>query len=211
MSFCVRTKSKEFIDASQRLDIHPSQLESIVHEYINQEGVSADSFPSNDYILSKTKGKEGVAVSEAQYKLWEQKYQNSIEIPLESNWQYLFSQLENIFPKEMIGIRQDNNEVLHITIAKPIIKSEIRSETEGNKLREIELTPQFYSGDALGSDKFWKETSSKLGIKTKDFTVKDWDNLSNSEKESLNNQNDNLTEQRDLLLPRLMSGKLELK
>ena len=135
MSFCVNIKSKEFIDASQRLDIHPSQLESIIHEYINQEGVSADSFPSDDYILSKTKGKEGIVVSEAQYKLWEQKYQNSIEIPLKSNWRYLFSQLENIFPKEMMGVRQDNNEVLHITIAKPIVKSKIQSETEENKLR----------------------------------------------------------------------------
>ena len=112
MSFCVNIKSKEFIDASQRLDIHPSQLESIVHEYINQEGVSADSFPSDDYILSKTKGKEGAVVSEAQYKLWERDFSKPTSIyiatPLNEELNYIYQ----FFPKEMVGKQMMEGQLL---------------------------------------------------------------------------------------------------
>ena len=162
MSFCVGIKSKEFIDASQRLDIHPSQLESIVHEYINQEGVSADSFPSDDYILSKTKGKEGVAVSEAQYKLWERDFSKptSIDIatPLNEELNYIYQ----FFPKEMVGVRETNDGGAIITVAKPTIKSKVEKSSKNVAYNVTKII----SGGQTGVDTIGLQIGRELGIET---------------------------------------------
>ena len=58
---CVNTNSKEFKDTAKRLNVHPSALEGVVHEFINTKG-NEDSFPSDDYIQKRLKG-EAVKIS----------------------------------------------------------------------------------------------------------------------------------------------------
>lgn len=58
---CVNTNSKEFKDTAKRLNVHPSALEGIVHEFINTKG-NEDLFPSDDYIQKRLKG-EAVKIS----------------------------------------------------------------------------------------------------------------------------------------------------
>lgn len=46
-------------------------------------------------------------------------------------------------------------------------------------------TAEFYSGAADGADTVWGTKARELGIKVKDYTVKDWDNLPSEWKEKL--------------------------
>ena len=47
---------------------------------------------------------------------------------------------------------------------------------------------EFYSGAANGSDKAWEEAATKAGIKVTNYTVENWDNLSNEWKEKLDKE-----------------------
>ena len=47
---------------------------------------------------------------------------------------------------------------------------------------------EFYSGAANGSDKAWEEAATKAGIKVTNYTVENWNNLSNEWKERLDKE-----------------------
>lgn len=47
---------------------------------------------------------------------------------------------------------------------------------------------EFYSGAAVGSDKAWEEAATKAGIKVKNYTTTDWDELPNEWKEQLDKE-----------------------
>lgn len=51
---CVNTNSREFKDAVSRLDVHPDNLEVVLHKFLNTEG---DSFPSDAQIMAELRGK----------------------------------------------------------------------------------------------------------------------------------------------------------
>ncbi len=58
---CVNKNLKEFKNAVSRLDVHPDNLESIVHKFINEEG---GSFPTDAQIMAELKGKPFEATME---------------------------------------------------------------------------------------------------------------------------------------------------
>ena len=51
---CVNTNSKEFKDTVSRLDVHPDNLEVVLHKFLNTEG---DSFPTDSQIIAELSGK----------------------------------------------------------------------------------------------------------------------------------------------------------
>lgn len=62
---------------------------------------------------------------------------------------------------------------------------------EKNEISTLSFKPEeaeFYSGAAIGSDKAWEEAATKAGIKVKNYTTTDWDNLSNEWKERLDKE-----------------------
>ena len=46
---CVNTNSKEFKDAVSRLDVHPDNLEAVLHKFLNTE----DKFPTDAEIMQE--------------------------------------------------------------------------------------------------------------------------------------------------------------
>lgn len=62
---------------------------------------------------------------------------------------------------------------------------------EKNEISTLNFKPEeaeFYSGAAIGSDKAWEEAATKAGIKVKNYTVTNWDKLSNEERERLDKE-----------------------
>lgn len=51
---CVNTNSKEFKEAVSRLDVHPDNLEVVLHKFLNTEG---DVFPTDSQIMAELSGK----------------------------------------------------------------------------------------------------------------------------------------------------------
>ena len=65
------------------------------------------------------------------------------------------------------------------------------SQRSNNETSSLPFSPKdatFYSGGAVGSDKAWEEAATKAGIKVQNYTVKDWDNLSNEWKTKLDKE-----------------------
>lgn len=65
------------------------------------------------------------------------------------------------------------------------------SQRSNNETSSLPFNPKdatFYSGGAVGSDKAWEEAATKVGIKVQNYTVKDWDNLSNEWKTKLDKE-----------------------
>ena len=50
---CVNTNSKEFKDTASKLDVHPDNLEAVVHKFLNTE----DRFPTDAEIMQELQGK----------------------------------------------------------------------------------------------------------------------------------------------------------
>lgn len=53
---CVNTNSKEFKDAVSRLDVHPDNLEVVLHKFLNTEG-REDIFPTDAEIMGELRAK----------------------------------------------------------------------------------------------------------------------------------------------------------
>lgn len=71
-------------------------------------------------------------------------------------------------------------------------KSQAKSITQQqNNTFSLNFKPEeaeFYSGAAEGSDKAWEEAATKAGIKVKNYTITNWDNLSNEWKEKIDKE-----------------------
>ena len=118
MSVCVNTKSKEFRDAVDRLNISQGSLENIVHEYINAEG-NVDSFPSDSYILSKIEGEPFTEeLSEKAQKLIELKYSKPIVVNSYADAQAIMRDISQYFDSRHIGLKETKDGKFEVSLAK---------------------------------------------------------------------------------------------
>ena len=118
MSVCVNTKSKEFKETVERLNISQGSLENIVHEYINAEG-NVDSFPSDSYILSKIEGEPFTEkLSEKAQKLIELKYNKPIVVNSYADAQAVMSDISQYFDSRHIGLKETKDGKFEVSIAK---------------------------------------------------------------------------------------------
>lgn len=63
---CVNTNSKEFKDAVSRLDIHPDNLEAVLHKFLNTE----DKFPTDAEIMQELQGRPWTTSDDAEVMWW---------------------------------------------------------------------------------------------------------------------------------------------
>lgn len=115
---CVNTKSKEFIETAKRLDLSSGTLELIVHEFQNTEG-NEEGFPSDTYILERVRGESMTNASEAQVKLWENRYSNPIIANTLDAARQVAAEASRYFPKQSIKIHGTYNGKYKITVAEP--------------------------------------------------------------------------------------------
>lgn len=63
---CVNTNSKEFKDAVSRLDVHPDNLEVVLHKFLNTE----DKFPTDAEIMQELQGRPWTTSDDAEVMWW---------------------------------------------------------------------------------------------------------------------------------------------
>jgi hypothetical protein len=120
--FCVHVKSKEFKEACSRLNIHPSSLETIVFQYLNN--VDSESFPSDEYIRSKMKGKAMIDASESQVLLWEKMYSAPRIFKNKENVGNFIKEATRYFSPESLSVYRNNEGQFVVSIAKPRASSQ---------------------------------------------------------------------------------------
>ena len=63
---CVNTNSKEFKDAVSRLDVHPDNLEAVLHKFLNTE----DKFPTDAEIMQELQGRSWTTSDDVEVMWW---------------------------------------------------------------------------------------------------------------------------------------------
>lgn len=115
--FCVNVKSKEFKEACNRLNIHPSSLEVIVFQYLNNIG--PESFPSDEYIMSKLEGKAMTDASESQILLWEKAYSTPKVFSDRASVGAFIKEASKYFSPESISIHRNNEGQYVASVTRP--------------------------------------------------------------------------------------------
>ena len=152
---------EEILENIQDRDYYENSLLSESEQY------DLEILDSVDSELSSLVKEGKLSIYEAK-DLFEQK--NGISIYYQSNPDIAFSQASSDI------LSQDNNQQ---TTNVQTVNTALNFKPEG---------AEFYSGAATGSDKAWEEAATKAGIKVKNYTVNNWDKLSNEEKERLDKE-----------------------
>lgn len=124
--FCVNVKSKEFKDACSRLNIHPSSLEVIVFEYLNN--IDSNGFPSDAYIMEKLQGVQMTNASNEQIQLWEKIHSKPMVFKTTEQVVAKIKELSKYYTPESIGSYRNNNGDYVITVAEPTNQEAIEKE-----------------------------------------------------------------------------------
>lgn len=119
--FCVNVKSKEFKGACSRLNIHPSSLEVIVFEYLNN--VDSNGFPSDSYIMEKLQGIPMTNASNEQIQLWEKVHSKPMVFKTAEQVAAKIKELSKYYAPESISSYRNNNGDYVITVAEPNLRT----------------------------------------------------------------------------------------
>ena len=126
MSKCVNLSSKEFKDTCQRLDIHPSTLELIVHKYQNTEG-NENSFPSDSYIMESIQGTPTYEASKEQLTLWEKLYSKPKVFDSIEEANNYANEAKSYYTTNSISITKTIDNKYKVVVTKPTNTVDIRT------------------------------------------------------------------------------------
>ena len=195
---CVNTNSKEFKDTAKRLNVHPSALEGVVHEFINTKG-NEELFPSDDYIQKRLKG-EAVKISAEDLELCTLKGWRNTQYF--GNYNAMINQMtemQKFLPEGMVIGGRDHDGNYTISLAPLVLDgvklTPIRQEyqgkliysqsksgkstiADGKTVIDLDTYKDFY-GDkvhltALNPDEVFKALDEGKTILTSDPTLLNW-------------------------------------
>lgn len=115
--FCVNVKSKEFKEACSRLDIHPSSLETIVFQYLNN--IDSNGFPSDSYIMEKLQGIPMTGASKEQIQLWEKAHSKPMVFNTAEQASNKIRELSKYYDSKSISSYRNNEGNYVVTVVKP--------------------------------------------------------------------------------------------
>lgn len=186
--FCVNVKSKEFKEACSRLNIHPSSLEVIVFQYLNN--IDAESFPSDEYIMSKLEGKAMTDASESQILLWEKAYSTPKTFSDRDSLEAFIKEASKYFSPDSISIHRNNEGQYVARVTKP----ENRAAYEKELKRILDNAPRNEQGQLLAPNGKPTKLSERqyAQVRTKAFKewFGDWTKITQNEDATWNIPND---------------------
>lgn len=166
--FCVNVKSKEFKEACNRLNIHPSSLEIIVFQYLNN--IDSKGFPSDEYIMSKLEGKAMTDASESQILLWEKEYSTpKIFSDIDSVGAFI-KEASKYFSPESISIYRNNERQYVASITRP----ENRETYEKELKRILDNAPRNKEGKLLAPNGELSKLSERQYAQVRTKAFKKW-------------------------------------
>lgn len=166
--FCVNVKSKEFKEACNRLNIHPSSLEVIVFQYLNN--IDSGSFPSDEYIMSKLEGKAMTNASESQILLWEKAYSTPKVFSDKDSVGAFIKEASKYFSPDSISIYRNNEGQYVARVTKP----ENREAYEKELKRILDNAPRNEQGQLLAPNGKPTKLSERQYAQVRTKAFKKW-------------------------------------
>ena len=166
--FCVHVESKEFKDACNRLNIHPSSLEVIVFQYLNN--IDQRSFPSDEYIMNKLEGKAMTNASESQILLWEKVYSTPKVFSNRASVGAFIKEASKYFSPDSISIHRNNEGQYVAKVTKPENR-----ETYEKELKSIlDKAPRNKEGKLLAPNGELSKLSERQYAQVRTKAFKKW-------------------------------------
>lgn len=166
--FCVNVKSKEFKEACNRLNIHPSSLEVIVFQYLNN--IDPRSFPSDEYIMSKLEGKTMTNASESQILLWEKAYATPKVFSDRDSVGAFIKEASKYFSPESISIHRNNEGQYVASVTRP----ENREAYEKELKSVLDNAPRNKEGKLLAPNGKLSKLSERQYAQVRTKAFKKW-------------------------------------
>ena len=167
------------------IDSPTSKQKKVVFDSLAKKGYTEAKL--RELIQTDEDAKKLLAYHELSHKYWEDSIKDYYEGDERNSDGTLVSEKINWLSPNKLKVeeRATLDAIQRIELEKSIANTERNINTILNfKPEEAE----FYSGAAIGSDKAWEEAATKVGIKVKNYTVTNWDKLSNEEKERLDKE-----------------------
>ena len=121
MAICVM-RNEVFYNTSKRLNIHPDNLELILHGYINKEGYK-DETPSDLDIIKAVWGKPFIA-NEDQLNLYNNQYYNQKHFNDLESATKAYNEALKFYPKTAVSLFRESNGKYIIDVGTPIIPNQ---------------------------------------------------------------------------------------
>ena len=172
------------------IDSPTSKQKKVVFDSLAKKGYTEEKL--RELIQTDEDAKKLLAYHELSHKYWEDSSKDYYEGDERNANGTLVSEKINWFSPNKIEVekRATLDAIQRIELEKSIANTErnAKQSSQDNILNFKPEEAEFYSGAATGSDKAWEEAATKVGIKVKNYTVNNWDKLSNEERERLDKE-----------------------
>lgn len=172
------------------IDSPTSKQKKIVFDSLAREGYTEEKL--RELIQTDEDAKKLLIYHELSHKYWEDSSKDYYEGDERNADGTLVSEKINWLSPNKLEVekRATLDAIQRIELEKSIADTErnAKQSSQDNILNFKPEEAEFYSGAAIGSDKAWEEAATKAGIKVKNYTVTNWDKLSNEERERLDKE-----------------------
>lgn len=172
------------------IDSPTSKQKKVVFDSLAKKGYTEEKL--RELIQTDEDAKKLLAYHELSHKYWEDSSKDYYEGDERNADGTLVSKKINWLSPNKLKVeeRATLDAIQRIELEKSIANTErnAKQSSQDNILNFKPEEAEFYSGAAIGSDKAWEEAATKAGIKVKNYTVNNWDKLSNEWKEKLDKE-----------------------
>lgn len=172
------------------IDSPTSKQKKVVFDSLAREGYTEEKL--REIIQTDEDAKKLLIYHELSHKYWEDSSKDYYEGDEKNADGTLVSEKINWLSPNKLEVekRATLDAIQRIELEKSIANTErnAKQSSQDNILNFKPEEAEFYSGAAIGSDKAWEEAATKAGIKVKNYTVTNWDKLSNEERERLDKE-----------------------
>lgn len=110
--------SQQFKDLQAKYDLHESELDNIMHEWINIEG-NEETFPSDAFIQERINGTPLVNASQDQIELWQRDYSTPQTFDTVEEANRFKLEASRYFGDESIKVLKSNNDKYRVIVVEP--------------------------------------------------------------------------------------------
>ena len=172
------------------IDSPTSKQKKVVFDSLAKKGYTEEKL--RELIQTDEDAKKLLAYHELSHKYWEDSSKDYYEGDERNSDGTLVSEKINWLSPNKLKVeeRATLDAIQRIELEKSIANTErnAKQSSQDNILNFKPEEAEFYSGAAIGSDKAWEEAATKAGIKVKNYTVTNWDKLSDEERERLDKE-----------------------
>ena len=128
-------QTEKYKEIQKKYDLHESLLDSILSQYMEQEG-NEEKFPPDSFIEQRLTGTPLINAADSQIQVWNEMYSTPIEVS-ENQLQAAKAEAISYFGEESVAVVQKQNGDYRIVVAEPLDSNGYNSEMRSIKEKAV--------------------------------------------------------------------------